>query len=368
MRVRNGTAKEQIPGFNTHLDKLRRIVGFRLIILLLLLFYSGLAAYSGHVMPLRLVVGTSMEPALHAGDVVLIKAIPFSEIERGDLIVYESPVAIDTAVGGTPDMILHRVVDERVERNQRVLYTKGDNSLPDPWSVTSDAVKGEMAFRIPLLGIPLLYLKDPRVALMVLGVSMLAVALVTTVRLRVWSKAKAPVPSVADYFQMPENRHASAGILYEDAADHPDATESSEVQPFAFTSMGTEPDVDVEAQVDSLLPGFLGVNRYWEDVDAPAPSPVERPEFPFLTFNSKWIEASPIQDLQVEESATGLQEVESGVNESIQQLGNTVAAYAVQLQAHSKAMDELADVTRLLENAVARREAPDVVEAGDAPS
>ncbi|MCH9010850.1 MAG: signal peptidase I, partial [Chloroflexi bacterium] len=58
----------------------------RLVILLLLFVYSGLSAYSGNFLPLRLVKGDSMEPTLTAGDVILLKSVPFSAIGDGDIV------------------------------------------------------------------------------------------------------------------------------------------------------------------------------------------------------------------------------------------------------------------------------------------
>ncbi len=58
--------------------------------------------------------GSSMEPLLSEGDVVLVQPIPFSSVSVGDIVAYRT-------FGGD---VLHRVVS----RTEKCLYTKGDNA------------------------------------------------------------------------------------------------------------------------------------------------------------------------------------------------------------------------------------------------
>ena len=142
--------------------RIKGIVSVRLAVLLCILLYSGLSAYSGSLLPLRLVKGESMEPALQAGDVVLIKRIPAAQIKEGDIIAYEIPDAagIDsaTALSG----ILHRVVGSKFKEGQRVLVTRGDNGEIDPWPVLPSAVQGKLELRIPWIGKPVLLATSAR--------------------------------------------------------------------------------------------------------------------------------------------------------------------------------------------------------------
>ena len=67
-------------------------------------------------------VGSSMEPLLEDGDVVLIIPIKFEQVEVGDVVAFQS----------MRGMVLHRVV----ERDEKRLWTKGDNNRDgDPWPV-----------------------------------------------------------------------------------------------------------------------------------------------------------------------------------------------------------------------------------------
>ena len=116
----------------------KRISKFTIGVILLALVYSGFALYSANALPLRLVEGTSMEPVFHAGDVVLIKAVPISHVQVGDIIAYETPTAVSDSLM-TPPAILHRVIRVNPDGGSPVLTTKGDNSYVDPWTVNADS-------------------------------------------------------------------------------------------------------------------------------------------------------------------------------------------------------------------------------------
>ncbi len=138
-------------------DEKKGMSRLKLSILLIMLIYAGLALYSGSLLPLRLIKGTSMEPALHAGDVVLLKGVPLSDVRVGDIVAYDAPAAASGVSGGSK-VILHRVVKTQVDGGVLVLNTKGDNSDIDPWSVKSSEFRGVQAIRIPFVGKPLLFL------------------------------------------------------------------------------------------------------------------------------------------------------------------------------------------------------------------
>lgn len=109
-------------------------------------------------MPLRLVVGDSMEPVLYSGDVILLRDTPFYDIARGDVVAYQIPDT--TSTDGRPITILHRVLRTPAMNGERVLLTKGDNSAIDPWPVTSALVKGKLALHISGIGRPVLMLAN----------------------------------------------------------------------------------------------------------------------------------------------------------------------------------------------------------------
>jgi signal peptidase I len=87
--------------------------------------------------------GTSMEPALHHGDALVLGQIDAASVQIGDVVwaLHE----------GWP--IMHRVVDIYTDaRGERIVITKGDN-LPeaDPPVRASD-VQGRLVAKVPALG------------------------------------------------------------------------------------------------------------------------------------------------------------------------------------------------------------------------
>lgn len=94
---------------------------------------------------LAVVEGTSMEPTLQTGDVVVvIKGVKPGELSVGDIVVYRRGSSL----------IIHRVVSV----GHSGIVTKGDNNwAPDP-PVPYEAVVGKVlsvggaTFRVPLVG------------------------------------------------------------------------------------------------------------------------------------------------------------------------------------------------------------------------
>ncbi len=140
----------------------RVAVGIVFAVLLFLLFiFTALAAdrviaknnipsvfgYS----PLTVLTG-SMEPSIHAGDMVIIKNQ--SEYAVGDVITY-------TVNGGTSS-VTHQITESYVEGGVRYFITKGtNNNAEDPNPVALSQVAGKVVLVIPDLGIFLEWLKTP---------------------------------------------------------------------------------------------------------------------------------------------------------------------------------------------------------------
>lgn len=127
--------------------------------LLALVVYLGLAGYANNFLPLRLVTGTSMNPTLAAGDVVLVRTVPATDIQVGDVIAYKRP---DGLPGTDAPVVLHRVVDVRIEGDGLAFITRGDNSDTDPFPVRTSMIEGEMTGRIPMMGRPIAFLISER--------------------------------------------------------------------------------------------------------------------------------------------------------------------------------------------------------------
>lgn len=85
----------------------------------------------------------SMEPAIEAGDLVIVNSVPAQDIEAGDVIAYDSGDRVVT----------HRVVDVLDHGGSVEFRTKGDaNEEPDPHPVAADAVVGRVMVMVPVIG------------------------------------------------------------------------------------------------------------------------------------------------------------------------------------------------------------------------
>jgi signal peptidase len=115
--------------------------------------YLSLASYMGTLRPLAIVEGTSMEPSLRSGDLVLLKSVSPGEIDFNDVILFNVPSTGFGADVGTP--VLHRVIQRGVVNDQLELVTKGDNAIVDPITIPEDAVRGKLISRIPYAGLAL---------------------------------------------------------------------------------------------------------------------------------------------------------------------------------------------------------------------
>ena len=112
-----------------------------------------------------LVHGGSMEPTLHAGDLLLNKKVAPSEIRVGDVIAFSTPDEVRRQKN-LPATLAHRVVSIDGKAGQLVFVTKGDNSDTDRIPVPSTAVRGVMERNLGIIGKPLMFLTNTRILLM----------------------------------------------------------------------------------------------------------------------------------------------------------------------------------------------------------
>lgn len=89
-----------------------------------------------------LVSGMSMEPAIRAGDIVIVRDVPAEEIVVGDVIRFRHEGV----------HVVHRVVEIQETQEGRVFVTRGDaNDVLDP-PLTEDRVEGVVVAVIPKVG------------------------------------------------------------------------------------------------------------------------------------------------------------------------------------------------------------------------
>ena len=110
-------------------------------------------------MPFLPVFGTSMEPALHAGNLILIDTVKASDVKVGDIVVVSIPPLVRDAYR-YPPVIAHRVKEIRTDEGIITFRTKGDNTGEDPFTVRPQDIKGTVGDQIPYLGFPLLFFQS----------------------------------------------------------------------------------------------------------------------------------------------------------------------------------------------------------------
>ncbi len=96
-----------------------------------------------------IISGPSMQPTLHAGDLVIVRDVDPAEIGVGDVIRFRK--------GGLP--VIHRVVDLDDSGARPVFITRGDNNNQDDPPVPAANVDGEVVASIPKLGWPSIWIR-----------------------------------------------------------------------------------------------------------------------------------------------------------------------------------------------------------------
>jgi len=95
-----------------------------------------------------IVTSGSMEPKIPEGSVVYEKDVSASEVNEGDVVIFEPN---NSQIRG--ETVVHRVIDTRVENYTRQFKTQGDaNPRPDPGWTPSYNIVGKKIFSIPHLG------------------------------------------------------------------------------------------------------------------------------------------------------------------------------------------------------------------------
>ncbi len=135
------------------------------------LSYVGLAM-AWHVdPPFTAVRGTSMEPFLVTGDLVLLHGVDPATLKKGDVIAVVVPKQ-DRTRYNLPGQVVHRIIAIHHTREGLVFQTKGDNNPgPDVFQTPAANVIGEMTGKVPYLGYPLLFFKSRQGYIFLLAVA-----------------------------------------------------------------------------------------------------------------------------------------------------------------------------------------------------
>lgn len=104
------------------------------------------------------VLSTSMSPTFNPGDVIVVTRQPAASVRAGQIISFHIPT-------GDHHVVTHRIATVVSVDGRPVIQTKGDaNTTADPWTARLDGTSvWRYRLRLPLLGYPLLRLREPLV-------------------------------------------------------------------------------------------------------------------------------------------------------------------------------------------------------------
>ena len=119
------------------------------------------------------IFGSSMEPALQSGNLMMIEPIEAKDVEVGDIIIYNVPRLIREYYS-YPPVIAHRVIEVRTEPRLG-FRTAGDNTGEDPFTIMPGDLRGTVGDQIPYLGLPLLFFQSQQgIIFVIIALSLLA--------------------------------------------------------------------------------------------------------------------------------------------------------------------------------------------------
>lgn len=106
-----------------------------MFLLIVIMTISGAKGYS--------VASDSMSPEFNRGDVVFVKATPFEELRKGDIVTVEFKTGEGTYT--------HRIVS--IDYDKKEIRTAGDRTgTVDTESASDSQILGKVLFSIPLVG------------------------------------------------------------------------------------------------------------------------------------------------------------------------------------------------------------------------
>ena len=148
--------------------KYLRVLLYFVPVLMIIAGYGLLTVATHENYPFTIVTGTSMQPSILPGSVALIDKVPFSQLQAGNIIVFQpelaqqypcdsSPASTLTTEVAVPCFVIHRIVNIQSDaQGNRILTTKGDNnpySIPDiDTNISQSMYIGKVVLQFPLAG------------------------------------------------------------------------------------------------------------------------------------------------------------------------------------------------------------------------
>jgi signal peptidase len=146
------------------------------LILIIFACVAGFLSVRGNI-PFVPVFGSSMEPALQSGSLLIIKPVEATEVKEGDIIVYNVP-RFFREYYNYPPVIAHRVIEVSEDHLGLLFYTMGDNASADPFFIRPQDIRGTFSSQISYIGLPLLFLRiEQGIILVIIAIALLAIFL-----------------------------------------------------------------------------------------------------------------------------------------------------------------------------------------------
>ncbi len=133
---------------------MKRALGLILIIIACIVGFLSIRG----TMPFMPIFGSSMEPALQSGGLLMIEPMNAKDVKVGDIIVYNVPRMVREYYG-YPPIVAHRVIEVKTKPSLG-FRTAGDNTGEDPFTVRPQDLRGTVGDQIPYLGLPLLFFQS----------------------------------------------------------------------------------------------------------------------------------------------------------------------------------------------------------------
>jgi signal peptidase len=148
---------------------MKRVLGLTFVVVACIIGFLSIRG----TLPFMPIFGSSMEPTLQSGGLLMIEPIEPQNVKAGDIIVYNVPSMIREYYG-YPPVVAHRVIEVRTTPSLS-FRTAGDNTGEDPFTIRPGDLRGTVGDQIPYLGLPLLFFQSQQgVIFVIIALALLA--------------------------------------------------------------------------------------------------------------------------------------------------------------------------------------------------
>jgi signal peptidase len=327
--------------------------------LALILGYLGLAIAWHANPPVVPVLGISMHPTLHAGDLVFVKGVDPRTLKKGDVIAFKVPKDLQEKYN-VPASYVHRIVGiERDPDGQIFFATKGDNVRgPEPFKTAMQNVVGKMVAHVPKLGYPILFVRSKQ-GLILLGAVLIAAFLYVLLgfydRRQEFAEANAlRLSAIVDEARALRDSMAGVSPAAPRAPPPPPVVETVEPEPTAPRMLEVEGAPPEGAVLCSqgchvLLPGARFDPHTGEPVEVPEPESSEAPTEELAPVpSSRALVPYVAPGIDFENLEREIHEAvrsSADVEETMHELVGAIGEYGEHLRSHTAVMQNLAEVS-----------------------